>query len=39
MSVLKELLEKGVSLGASDIHIKADSEPLLRVNGTLAKSE
>jgi twitching motility protein PilT len=38
MSVLRELLEKAVEHDASDVHIKADSEPFFRVHGQLIKS-
>ena len=38
MSVLKDLLDKAVSLGASDIHIKAGSEPYYRVSSKLSES-
>ncbi len=38
MSVVRELLEKAVEADASDVHIKADSEPYFRVHGELKKS-
>ena len=38
MSVLKDLLDKAVSLGASDIHIKAGSEPYFRISSALSES-
>lgn len=38
MSILRELLEKAVELGASDIHIKPLCEPLYRVSGALVES-
>ncbi|MFO7871771.1 MAG: PilT/PilU family type 4a pilus ATPase [Kiritimatiellia bacterium] len=38
MSILKDLLEKAVELGASDVHIKPNHEPFFRVNGELQES-
>ncbi|MFC1498754.1 type IV pilus twitching motility protein PilT [Verrucomicrobiota bacterium] len=38
MSLIKELLEKAISLDASDIHIKPDQQPFFRVHGTLKES-
>ena len=38
MSLLHELFEKAVSMGASDIHLKANQEPFLRVHGNLQHS-
>jgi twitching motility protein PilT len=38
MSILHELLARGVTVGASDIHIKANQEPFYRVSGELTES-
>jgi len=38
MSIIHELLEKAVQLGASDVHIKASSEPIFRIHSHLAQS-
>lgn len=38
MPILQELFEKAVSLGASDIHLKAHQAPFLRVHGNLQNS-
>ncbi len=38
MSILHELLERAVSLKASDVHIKPDQEPFYRINGELTES-
>jgi twitching motility protein PilT len=38
MSILHDLLERGISVGASDIHIKSNQEPFYRVNGELTES-
>lgn len=38
MSILKELLEKAVSLNASDVHIKPNQSPFFRVNGVIQES-
>jgi twitching motility protein PilT len=38
MSILKELLESAVTRGASDVHIKANAEPFLRIHGNLTES-
>lgn len=38
MSLVKEILEKAVSLGASDIHLQADEAPFFRINGVLTES-
>ncbi|MDD4871042.1 MAG: PilT/PilU family type 4a pilus ATPase [Kiritimatiellae bacterium] len=38
MSLLHELFEKAVSLGASDIHLKANQEPYFRIHGNLTNS-
>jgi len=38
MSVLRELLQRGVEMGASDVHIKPNAEPIFRVSGDLVKS-
>lgn len=39
MSRLKELLEKAVSVEASDVHIKPNSEPYFRTHGQLVNSD
>jgi twitching motility protein PilT len=39
MSVLHQLLATAVSQNASDVHLKPDSPPLLRVHGVLSKVE
>lgn len=38
MSAIRELLERAVELGASDIHMKSAQEPIFRVNGHLVDS-
>ncbi|MBU4200894.1 MAG: PilT/PilU family type 4a pilus ATPase [Verrucomicrobia bacterium] len=38
MSVIKEVLQKAVSLDASDIHIKLDEPPFFRIHGDLVES-
>lgn len=38
MSLVKNILEKAVSIGASDIHLKREQPPFYRVNGRLAES-
>jgi twitching motility protein PilT len=38
MSLVRELLEKAVSMGASDVHIKVNQVPFLRVHGALVES-
>ncbi|OGV60349.1 MAG: twitching motility protein [Lentisphaerae bacterium RIFOXYC12_FULL_60_16] len=38
MSVLRELLQRAVEVGVSDVHIKSDAEPIFRVSGDLVKS-
>lgn len=38
MSLLHELFAKAVEIGASDIHIKSDSEPFFRAHGKLTES-
>ena len=38
MSVLKELLEKAVRLGASDVHLKPMQEPFYRIQSRLVES-
>ncbi|OGV70747.1 MAG: twitching motility protein [Lentisphaerae bacterium RIFOXYA12_FULL_48_11] len=38
MSLLRELFEKAVSMGSSDIHLKANQEPCFRVHGNLQRS-
>jgi len=38
MSIIHDLLEKAVSVGASDVHIKPDQEPHYRVSGHLVES-
>lgn len=38
MSLIKELLEKAVSLGASDVHLKPNQEPFFRVHSNLVES-
>jgi len=38
MSLLRELFEKAVGEGCSDIHLKAGAEPFFRVHGTLRHS-
>ncbi|MBN2302414.1 MAG: PilT/PilU family type 4a pilus ATPase [Lentisphaerae bacterium] len=38
MSVLKDLLAKAVELDASDVHIKANHEPIFRLHGMLTNS-
>lgn len=39
MSILHDLLDKAVSMGASDIHIKEGQEPFFRLQGRLVSSE
>lgn len=39
MSVLRELLIKAVSLGASDVHLKIDQPPVFRVHANLVTSD
>ena len=39
MSILKELLGKAVSVGASDIHIKPNQAPHYRINGAITESD
>lgn len=39
MSILRDLLEKAVSLDASDIHIKPNRPPFFRIHGALKESE
>ncbi len=39
MSILRELLEQVVSLGASDLHLKPDSEPVFRIHGNLVPAD
>ena len=38
MSLLRELLERSVELGASDVHIKTGTEPFFRISGKLTES-
>jgi twitching motility protein PilT len=38
MSLIKDLLAQTVSVGASDLHIKSNSPPYLRVHGVLQES-
>ncbi len=38
MSILHELLKNAVELGASDVHLKPDQEPFLRVHSRLSES-
>lgn len=38
MSVLRELLARAVELGASDIHLKPNKEPIFRAHGHLQES-
>lgn len=38
MSIIKDLLAKAKELGASDIHIKTDHEPIYRVHSDLVES-
>lgn len=38
MSILKDVLQKAVAMHASDVHIKAHSEPLFRTQGELEES-
>jgi len=38
MSLLRELFEKAVACGSSDIHLKSGAEPFFRVHGTLRGS-
>jgi twitching motility protein PilT len=38
MSMLHELLERAVTIKASDVHIKSGQEPFYRVNGELTES-
>ena len=38
MSIVKEILAKAVARDASDVHLKANSPPFLRVRGTLVES-
>ncbi len=38
MSVLRDLLEKAVALGASDVHLKPNQEPCYRLNAALQDS-
>jgi len=38
MSILKELLEKAIEQGSSDVHIKPQREPLYRISGALVES-
>ena len=38
MSILKDLLDKAVHLGASDVHIKMNKEPFYRISGALVES-
>jgi pilus retraction protein PilT len=38
MSILHDLLKRAVDLRASDVHIKADSEPFFRASGELVES-
>jgi twitching motility protein PilT len=35
MSVIRELLERAVEMGASDVHIKANQQPYFRINSIL----
>lgn len=35
MSIIRELLEQAVALGASDIHIKVNQQPFFRINSIL----
>ncbi|MBN1270363.1 MAG: PilT/PilU family type 4a pilus ATPase [Kiritimatiellae bacterium] len=39
MSILRELLDKAISLGASDIHLKPEREPVFRVHSEIVSSE
>jgi len=39
MSMLKDLLKQAVDKGASDVHIKPDQQPFLRISGNLAPSD
>ena len=39
MSMIRELLERAVALGASDVHIKANQQPYLRINSILQPVE
>ncbi len=38
MSILKDLLTKAVDAGASDVHLKANKEPIFRISGSLIES-
>jgi twitching motility protein PilT len=38
MSIIKDILEKAVSMDASDIHLKVDQPPIYRVHGDLVES-
>ncbi len=38
MSIIRELLERAVELGASDVHLKEAQEPFYRVKGQLVQS-
>ncbi len=38
MSILKDLLTKAVSAGASDVHLKSNQEPIFRISGQLTES-
>jgi pilus retraction protein PilT len=38
MSIIKDLLERAVSLEASDVHIKPGVEPIYRIHGVLTES-
>jgi len=39
MSIIQNLLDRAVELGASDVHIKSGQRPVLRIEGTLQESE
>ena len=39
MSILHDLMENAISLGASDVHLKPGKEPLYRINGELIESQ
>ncbi len=38
MSIIKDILDKAVSMEASDVHLKADQPPFYRVHGDLVES-
>ncbi len=38
MSSIHDLLERAISIGASDVHIKTNQQPFYRVNGELTES-